>query len=95
MIVTAKKIRLLWWSMFWRFFVYTQITYFVVEIITDFFKEFLHDPAIHDLMRQHNFASDGIQGGIEALASGIALTQALKLHLPPLFKRASGSLQTP
>jgi len=85
--VTAKEIRLLWWSMFWRFLLYNQIAYFLIGLITGFFKDFLHDPMIHDLMSQHNIISNATQGAIEALASGISLTQALKIHLPLLLAR--------
>jgi hypothetical protein len=88
MVITAKEIRLLWWSMFWRFIVYTQVAYFLFGVVAGLFKDFLHDPTIHDLMHQHNVISDGLQGAAEAVASGIALTQAIRIHLPLIFSRS-------
>jgi len=90
-IVTAKDIRLLWWSMFWRYFLYAQVGYFLVGIATATFRDFAHDATLHDLMLQHNVVSDGIQGAIEALASGVALAQALRIHLPRIFGQGSPS----
>jgi hypothetical protein len=77
--------------MFWRFLVYTQVIYFIVGMITGYFKDFLHSTTIHDLMLQHNIFSSALQGALEAVASGVALTQALRIHLPLIFSRSNVS----
>jgi hypothetical protein len=92
-IVTAKDIRLIWWSMFWRYFLYVQVVSVLIGMISGFFKDFLQDPAVHEFIRQNNIVTGALQGALEALASGMAITQSLKIHLPQLWDRFIASRQ--
>jgi hypothetical protein len=56
---------------------------------TGILRDFFHDSTIHELLLQHDIISDGVQGGIQAVASGIALTQALRIHLPSMLGHRS------
>ena len=85
----ANPFRDFWWSFFWRYLVYMELGFGLIGTVSGFFRSFLHDPTIHNLLLEHNVISDGLQGTVYAAASSIALRQALKLHVPLFFTRTT------
>jgi hypothetical protein len=78
--LNKANVRAIWWSMFWRYFLYTQVAFAVLSVV-------LGSQTLRGIIREHTVFVNAIQGGLEGLASMIALTQALKIRVPSLLSR--------
>lgn len=75
-----KAIGSLWWSLFWRYFLYS----FGFQIIVSFLLGLLHLPSPHDLYSQHRSILVGIDSAWHLIASFVALKQAVQIHRCPI-----------
>jgi hypothetical protein len=77
-LLTKKPLFALWWSMFWRFYLYISIA----DFLLGFVGGFVGQDMLKTFAETHIVVMTAIKGGVLGYASMIALKQSLKKHFP-------------